>query len=134
MDINIENLLDKVSEHVKTLASTEIILGEEFTLGEFTCRPVIKVGTGFGSGGAEGNDPKSKKGTGGGAGAAIGVTPVGFLTTKGDQIHFIPSDKKTPLSTLIDKVPDLVDKVAEMKNKKDKTEAKEEEKKEKGSK
>lgn len=135
MNINIEALLDKVSDHVKTLASTETILGEEFTLGEFTCRPVIKVGTGFGSGAGEGNDPKSNKGAGGGAGAGIGVTPVGFLTTKGDQIYFIPSDKKTPLSSLIDKVPDLVEKVADMKNKGDKKEEKKEDKKEeKGSK
>lgn len=130
MDINIENLLDKVSDHVKTLASTETILGEEFTLGEFTCRPVIKVGTGFGSGAGEGNDPKSNKGSGGGAGAGIGITPLGFLTTKGDEIYFIPSDKKTALSSLIEKVPDLVEKVAEMKNKEDKKE----EKKEKNSK
>ena len=131
MDFNIENLLDKVSDHVKSLASTETILGEEFTLGEFTCRPVIKVGTGFGSGAGSGKDPKSTSAAGGGAGAGIGITPLGFLTTKGDQIYFIPSDKKTPLSSLIDKVPDLVEKVADMKNKGDK---KEEKKEEKGSK
>jgi len=134
MDFNIENLLDKVSEHVKTLASTETILGEEFTLGEFTCRPVIKVGTGFGSGAGTGNDSKSNKGLGGGAGAGIGITPLGFLTTKGDQIYFIPSDKKTPLSSLIDKVPDLVEKVGDMINKEDKKEEKKEKKEEKGSK
>lgn len=128
MDINIESLLDKVSDHVKSLASTETILGEEFTLGEFTCRPVIKVGTGFGSGAGTGKDPKSTSGTAGGAGAGIGITPLGFLTTKGDQIYFIPSDKKTPLSSLIDKVPDLVEKVADMKNKSDKKEEKKEEK------
>jgi len=118
MDIKIEALLDKVSEHVKSLASTETVLGEEFKLGEFTCRPVIKVGTGFGSGVGSGTDPKSKnQGTGGGAGAGIGVVPLGFLVTKGDEISFIPSDKKTALSSLLDKVPDLVEKVAEMKNK-----------------
>jgi len=128
MDINIEALLDKVSDHVKSLASTETILGEEFTLGEFTCRPVIKVGTGFGSGAGSGKDPKSTSAAGGGAGAGIGITPLGFLTTKGDQIYFIPSDKKTPLSSLIDKVPDLVEKVADMKNKGDKKEEKKEEK------
>ena len=129
MDFNIESLLDKVSEHVKSLASTETILGDEFTLGEFTCRPVIKVGTGFGSGAGTGKDPKSNKGTGGGAGAGIGITPLGFLVAKGDQIYFVPSDKKTPLSTLIDKVPDLVEKVAEMKNKGEKKEEENEEKK-----
>lgn len=118
MDIKVEALLDKVSEHVKALASTETVLGEEFKLGEFTCRPVIKVGTGFGSGAGSGTEPKTRnEGSGGGAGAGIGVVPLGFLVTKGDEISFIPSDKKTALSSLLDKVPDLVEKVADMKNK-----------------
>jgi len=115
-NINIEELLDKVSGHVKELARTDTVLGEEFTIGEFTCRPVIKVGTGFGSGVGTGEEPKSKnKGSGGGAGAGIGIVPLGFLATKGDEISFIPVDKKTALSTLFEKVPDLVEKMADMK-------------------
>ena len=118
MDIKIETLLDKISEHVKLLASTETVLGEEFKLGEFTCRPVIKIGTGFGSGVGSGTDPKSRnQGSGGGAGAGISVVPLGFLATKGDEISFIPSDKKTALSALFEKVPDLVEKMADMRNK-----------------
>ena len=113
MEVNIEELLNKISEHVKSLASTDTVLGEEFKIGEYTCRPVIKVGTGFGSGAGSGEDPKKKQsGTGAGAGAALGVVPIGFLVAKGDNISFIPVDKKTPLSSLIDKVPDLVDKFA----------------------
>lgn len=132
MELNVEALLDKVSEHVKTLASTETILGDEFTLGDFTVRPVIKVGTGFGSGTGSGTDPKSKQsGTGGGAGAGIGISPVGFLVAKKDEISFIPSDKKSGLSALFEKVPDLVEKMAEMKNKE--KEAPAQEKKEKKS-
>ena len=127
MDIKVDELLDKVSEHVKNIASTDTILGEEFTLGAYTCRPVIKVGTGFGSGTGTGEDPKGKgSGTGGGAAAGIGVTPVGFLVAKGDEISFVPSDRKAGLSTLLEKVPDLVEKVAEMKDKKDKKEEKKE--------
>ena len=123
MDIKIDELLDKVSGHVKSLASTETVLGEEFKLGEFTCRPVIKVGTGFGSGVGSGTEAKTKnQGTGGGAGAGIGIVPLGFLATKGDEISFIPSDKKTALSSLFEKVPDLVEKMAEMKNKEKKEE------------
>ena len=118
MEIKIEELIDKVSGHVKDLASTETVLGEEFKIGEFTCRPVIKVGTGFGSGAGNGIEPKSKtKGSGGGAGAGIGIVPLGFLTTRGKEISFIAVDKKTALSTLFEKVTDLVEKVAEMKNK-----------------
>ena len=129
MDIKIDELLDKVAGHVKNLASTETVLGDEFQIGEFTCRPVIKVGTGFGSGSGTGDDPKSKaKGTGGGAGAGIGVVPLGFLTVRGGEISFIAVDKKTALSTLFEKVPDLVEKMADMKKKE---EEKKEEKKEK---
>ena len=120
MDIqmNIDELLDKVSGHVKELARTETVLGDEFTIGQFTCRPVIKVGTGFGSGAGAGDEPKSKnKGSGGGAGAGIGVVPLGFLVAKGDEISFIAVDKKTALSTLFEKVPDLVEKMADMKSK-----------------
>jgi len=125
MDIKIDELLDKVAGHVKTLASTETVLGEEFQIGEFTCRPVIKVGTGFGSGSGTGDDPKSKaKGSGGGAGAGIGVMPLGFLTARGGEISFIAVDKKTALSTLFEKVPDLVEKMADMKKKQEEKEEK----------
>ena len=130
MEFKIDELLDKVSGHVKSLASTETILGEEFTIGAYTCRPVIKVGTGFGSGAGSGTDVKTKNsGTGGGAGAGVGVVPLGFLVANGDQISFVPVDKKTALSSLVEKIPDLVEKVADMKGKgKDETEEKEEKK------
>ena len=129
MEIKIDELLDKLSGHVKSLANTETVLGDEFAIGEFTCRPVIKFGTGFGSGTKTGDDPKGKqKGTGGGAGAGLGVTPLGFLIARGDEISFIPVDKKTALSTLFEKVPDLVEKMAEMKTKKEEEDKKEEKK------
>ena len=131
MDLKVEDLLDKVSEHLKSLASTDTVIGEEFTMGEYTCKPVIKIGTGFGSGVHSGELTKKYqgKGTGGGVGAGIGVIPVGFLVTKKDEISFIPVDKKSALSNLVDKVPDLVEKFADMKEKKEGKEA--EEKKEK---
>jgi len=133
METRIEDLLDKVSGHVKDLASTDTILGDEFTLGDYTVRPVIKTATGFGSGMGTGEDPKKKAcGTGTGAGAGIAVVPVGFLVAKGDDIKFIGSDRKSALSGLVDKIPDLVEKVASMKDdKKEATKENKEEKKEK---
>jgi len=130
MEVNIQELLDNVSKHVKSIASTDTVLGEEFKIGEYTCRPVIKIGAGFGSGAGTGDDPKKKQsGTGGGAGAAMGVVPVGFLVTHADEISFIQVDKKSPLSSLVEKVPDLVEKFVAMKNKEEKEEKKEEKKK-----
>lgn len=135
MEIKIDELLDKVAGHVQSLASTETVLGEEFKIGEFTCRPVIKVGTGFGSGSGAGDDPKSKaKGSGGGAAAGVGVSPLGFLVCKGDEISFLAVDKKTALSTLFEKMPDLVEKIAEMKNKEEGEKKEDADKKEAGEK
>jgi len=127
MDLKIEDLLDKVSEHLNNLASTDTVIGEEFTIGEYTCKPVIKIGTGFGSGVHCGELAKKYqgKGEGGGVGAGIGVIPVGFLVTKKDEISFIPADRKSGLSGLIEKVPDLVEKITEMKEKKEADEKKE---------
>ncbi len=126
MELKIDELLDKLSEHVKGIANTDTVVGEEFKIGDFTCKPVIKLGTGFGSGYGSGDDPKGKyKGSGGGAGAGIGIIPLGFLVAKGSEISFIAVDKKTALSTLFEKVPDLVEKMAEMKSKKEDKEEKE---------
>ncbi len=123
MEINIENLLDKVSEQVKSMAKTELVIGEEFKIGDFTCKPVIKVGTGFGSGVGTGDSSKQrKKGEGGGAGAAIGVIPVGFLVAKGEEISFIATEQKKGLHSLFDKIPDLVEKMADIKEKKEEKE------------
>lgn len=129
METNFESVLNNLADQVKSFANTETVLGDEFTLGEFVCRPVIKVGTGYGSGAGEGQDPKSKApGSGVGAGAAVGVSPVGFLVAKGDEISFIQSDKKSGFSALMEKVPEMVEKMAEMKKKEDSEEAKEEKK------
>lgn len=121
MESNVDQLLDKISEHVKEMTKTETVLGDEFQLGAYTCKPVIRVGVGFGSAGGSGDHPKGKgTGSGNGAGAGVGVTPVGFLVTKDDEISFISTDKNKGLSALLEKMPDVVEKVMEMKENKEK--------------
>jgi uncharacterized spore protein YtfJ len=116
MEINVESLLTAVSEQVKSHTSTEQVIGEEFQMGEYTCRPVIKIGAAFGGGGATGDDPKKKSsGTGEGGAAGMAVVPLGFLVTKGEEISFIQVKKNAALSGLLDKMPDLMEKMMEKK-------------------
>ena len=123
METNFDQVFEKVASSVKEMVNTDTILGEEFKIGDFTCKPVIKVGVGYGSGKGEGQHPKSdQKGTGHGAGAAMGIAPVGFLVAKGDEISFIPADQKKGLQAIFDKVPDLIEKIMEMKKEQQKTE------------
>jgi uncharacterized spore protein YtfJ len=117
MDLHFEELLEKITEFMKTEANTETVVGEPFELGEFKCVPVIRVGMGFGSGGGEGTEVKKGKGQGGGAGAGMGIEPIGFLVTKEDHISFLPAGKSSGLAAAFEKVPDLIEKLAQQRNK-----------------
>lgn len=119
MELHFENLLNEITDFIKSEASTETVVGKQFELGEFKCVPVIKVGTGFGSGGAEGTEKSEKKavksilGQGGGAGAGIGIEPIGFLVTRGKEISFLSAGKTKGLASVFEKVPDLIEKIME---------------------
>lgn len=120
MENKVDALLDKVSSHVKELTKTETIIGEEFKMGEYTCKPVIRVGVGFGSAGGEGEHPKHKgSGTGQGAAAGVGISPVGFIVSKGDEIQFLQAEKSKGIGAILEKVPDLIEKVKEVKDEKE---------------
>lgn len=117
MELHFEELLDKITDFIKTEAKTETVVGEQFELGEFKCVPVIKVGMGFGSGAGEGGETKGRKGQGGGGGAGIGIEPIGFLVSKGDEISFLEAGKTHGLAAAFEKVPDLIEKIALSKQK-----------------
>ena len=51
--MNLEEMLGKVTDFIHEEANSTTVVGKEFTLGDFTCVPVIRVGIGFGSGGGE---------------------------------------------------------------------------------
>ena len=113
--LNLEEMLNKVTNFIHEEADTKTVIGKEFTLGEFTCVPVIRLGIGFGSGGGEGKDTKKGAGEGGGAGGAIGIDPIGFLVTRGDDIRFVGANNDKGISGVINKVPDVMEKYFDMK-------------------
>ena len=117
MELHFEELLGKITDFMKAEANTDTVVGKQFDLGEFKCVPVIKVGMGFGSGGGEGTEAKTKKGQGMGAGAVVGIEPIGFLVTKGDEISFLEAGKTHGLAAAFEKVPDLIEKIAKFKAK-----------------
>jgi uncharacterized spore protein YtfJ len=119
MAINLEESVKQLTDFLKTEAKTETVVGQAFQLGEFTCVPVMKFGIGVGYGGGEGTGDAPGKGkgegTGGGAGGGLGVDPIGFLTTRGDQISFISTRQGKGMSEVFEKVPDLLGKLMEKK-------------------
>ena len=125
MAFNPEETVKQLTDFLKTEAKTETVIGQTFQLGEFTCVPVIKFGIGLGYGGGEGHGdlPNKGKGEGGGSGAAagMGVMPIGFLATRGDQISFISTRNSKGISAAFEKLPDLLGKVLDERKKKEET-------------
>jgi len=120
MELNFDQIIEKLTSAIKNEVKTETIIGQQFTLGEFTCVPVIKAGVGFGGGTGSGEDNKNQKGMGGGGGLGMGIAPVGFLVTHGDNISFISTEKSSGLSKVFEQVPDLLTKLMEKKAAKEK--------------
>lgn len=114
MEVNFENLLQRIAEFIEKEAKTDTVVGEPFDLGEFKCVPVIRLGLGFGSGGGSGDSVKTGKGTGAGAGGGVGIDPIGFLVSRGGEISFI-STQNNKLSAIFEKVPDLIMKLVNKK-------------------
>lgn len=112
---NLNDLLGKLTDFLKSEAKTETIIGEQFQLGAFTCVPVISIGIGFGGGIGEGKGSAKARGEGEGHGtggaAGIGMGPVGFLVSKGDDIQFISARSSKGFNAIVEKVPDLLEKL-----------------------
>ena len=117
MEFNLEDMLNKVLEQLDSVAKTKTVIGEPFQLGDFTCVPVIKIGMGFGSGGG-GGQQDNKGGKGGGAGAGIGLEPIGFLVSKGDEISMISVSRSKGVASIFEKVPDLMEKLMDLRKEK----------------
>ena len=111
MSTNYEEVLRRLTDFLKSESSTETVIGKEFTLGSFTCVPVIRLGMGFGFGGGEGDMPsQAGHGEGSGAGAGFGIEPMGFLVAQGQEISFVPTRSSQGLAAAFERMPDLLEK------------------------
>lgn len=119
METNYQETINRILEEIKSLAKTETVIGEPFSLGEFTCVPVIKIGLGIATGSGGASELKKGSGSGSGSGGGIGISPIAFLVSRGDEISVLSLDKKKGLAGAFEKVPDLLEKMIETRSKKD---------------
>ena len=112
MSEKFDEIMNKMTELLKSEAKTENIIGQPFPLGEYTCVPVMRVGLGFGGGegGGENSAAGAGKGSGSGIGGGIGLEPMGFLVSKGDHIHFVTTKAPGVLNQALEQLPSLLQK------------------------
>ncbi|MBU2644173.1 MAG: spore germination protein GerW family protein [bacterium] len=98
-------ILNNFLPQLKSFVKSETVFGEPYKIGDVTMIPVnsVKVGFGFGSG-------DTKKMDGSGAGGGVLLTPVAFIVIK-DEIVSIHNLGAGTIENVLDKAPEVLDKV-----------------------
>jgi len=116
MSNNVVDILKGVVGELREIARSETIIGQPVTVGDKTVIPVVKISVGFGAGGGQREMEKDKAGFGGGGGGGAKIEPSAFIIIDADGIKLLPT-AKGKWDTLIDAIPDFVNKVNKLKKK-----------------
>ena len=117
---DIENMVKTTLSQIEKVLSSKTVVGEPITVGDTTLIPLLSVGFGFGAaGGAGDTDVKrageaSRAGTGG-TGGAGGLRPIAIIVIdkEGVRIEPIKSSVAAAIEKLSEKVPGVVEKIAD---------------------
>lgn len=122
-------------EKIRSMVDTDTMIGNPISCGEgITVIPISKISVGFASGGSDLPTRTNKEYFAGGAGAGMSVKPVGFLVVNHGEVRMVQMSEKggDSASAIMDKIPELLDKVGSMlsKDKKEKVKVRKTEKSE----
>ena len=135
-DMPLSEVIKASLESIKRVIDSNTVVGEPITVLEgTTIIPVSKISVGFASAGAEynGNKETKAKNFGGGGGTGITMTPVCFIVIdKNGETKILNVDSNSGytgnegfagivngVDTLIDKAPDMIEKIKSIFKKKD---------------
>jgi uncharacterized spore protein YtfJ len=114
---HIEDILQVVSDELSGAWTGDAVVGSPIALGAVTVYPISMVSMGLGGGGGEGEiaseaSGQPEKGVGGGSGGAARACPVAVVVVGAGGVKVLPlPQRKGALERLLDKIPDLVDRV-----------------------
>ena len=137
-DTPISHMIETALSKIRSVADSNTVIGEPIRLNDdVTVLPFSKVSVGFAAGGGDysGKKPETadKNHFAGGNGAGVSVTPLGFVVVNGNDVQVI--DLKAPVAaaasagdnniskaiegvnTLIDRLPEIINKLKGLKKK-----------------
>ena len=131
----IESLMITSMTSIESMVDVNTIIGESIVAPDGSVIiPLSKVCFGFAAGGSEFNTNKigkfsenTKLPFGGGSGAGVHISPVGFLVMKDGNARVLNVNGINVIDRAVDMIPDLINKVDGIINKKMDKEAKEKE-------
>ncbi|MBR4295612.1 MAG: sporulation protein YtfJ [Clostridia bacterium] len=136
-ETKISEVISTSLEKLRSMVDANTVIGNPInTESGTTIIPISKISMGFASGGLDYNgkdqNPSKQQNFGGGGGTGLSISPVGFLTVdKNGSVEMInvgqnaPSGAIDQISDLLDRSPDIIEKLKAVFKKKDKNEDKE---------
>lgn len=123
MDNPISNMMDASLESIRKTADANTVIGDPIVTADgTTVIPVSRIRLGFVGGGSEfsGKRPGESKPYGAGTGASVTVTPVAFLIFREGSCRVlpIPEPAASSVDRLIEQIPDAVDKIMALRDRK----------------
>ena len=114
---DIENMVKTTLSQIERVLSSKTVVGEPITVGETTLIPLLSMGFGFGAAGGAGKaDVKQgNEGIKGGTGGAGGMRPIAIIVIDKDGVRIEPikSSVAAAIEKLGEKVPGVVEKIAD---------------------
>ena len=129
----IEGLMKTAMNSIKDMVDVNTIIGEPIeTSNNMVIIPISKVSFGFAAGGSEFNyetvneykkkdkeeEAKYRLPFGGGSGAGVSISPIAFIVMMQDSVKVLPVEHSSAIDKLIDYVPDLMQRVNNVIDKK----------------
>ena len=124
MSQNLPNMLENTIAKIREMVDVNSVIGTPITTPDgVTIIPVSKVSVGFGGGGSDFSHktPTSQElPFGGGVGGGVKVSPICFLVVKDGSVRMLPvaSAPNTTSERIVEMIPDLLDKVSDLIDKK----------------
>lgn len=122
----IEGLMKTAMNSIKDMVDVNTIIGEPIeTSNNMVIIPISKVCFGFAAGGSEFNyetvneykkkdkeeEAKYRLPFGGGSGAGVSISPIAFIVMMPDSVKVLPVEHSSAIDKLIDYVPDLMQRI-----------------------
>lgn len=123
MSQNLPNMLENTIAKIREMVDVNSVIGTPITTPDgVTIIPVSKVSVGFGGGGSDFSkkDQTAELPFGGGVGGGVKVNPICFLVVKDGTVRMLPvaSAPNTTPERIVEMIPDLLDKISAMIDKK----------------
>lgn len=126
MSERIQNLMGESMKGLRDLVDVDCIIGKPIvTASNTTIIPISKVTFGFGSGGSDiPKEQDAKDYFGGGAGAGVTIQPLCFLIEKDGDVKILNvTQNRTSADAVANMVPQAIDRVSALLNKRSETKA-----------